>query len=368
MNHFEDYYNENKPNIHETDVSATLEILNKYISSVGEEDSDYLSKVSSFLDSNELKIFINDSLMNYVYKKVFNMALLLFKNNEKEYIEDATLFFEDFKLEFKELYTFHYQNEDNFETLAKEIYKLVQSPTKSRTKITKKLRKYSEENEINNCYLCGDEVNFETDKNISLNDAWNANIEKNKIKKHQLEIKSILLEDTNELENIEEEYRKKTVLNNLNSIFRKSDFKLNSKKCEIEHNFPAGWGGDLSSSNIFVACHRCNNDKGDIAFYTDIDYSNIFSNSKKIENIRRDITAKTKIAIKIKQNFSCKNESCTNKLGENMRFFLINENPKQGITFFNLSMYCEDCIENRYAVSKKMGKEEYIKEYCIHLN
>ena len=90
MNHFEDYYNENKPNIHETDVSKTLEILNNYISSVGEEESDYLSKVSSFLDSNELKNFINDSLRNYAYKRIFNMALLLFKSNEK-YIEDAYL-------------------------------------------------------------------------------------------------------------------------------------------------------------------------------------------------------------------------------------------------------------------------------------
>ena len=283
-------------------------------------------------------------------------------------IEDATLFIEDFKIGFNKNYTFHYKDEDDFETLAKEIYKLVQAPQKSRTKITKKLRKYSEENDINNCYLCGDEVNFETNNTISLNDAWSAEIEKDKIEKHQLEIKSILLKNTKELENIEEEYRKKTVLNNLNSIFKISDFKLNSKKCEIEHNFPAGWGGDLSSSNIFVACHRCNNDKGNIAFYTDIDYSNIFSNSKKIENIRRDITAKTKIAIKIKQEFSCKNESCSNKLGQNIRFFLINENPEQGITFFNLSMYCEDCIESRYALSKKMEKEAYIKEYCIHLN
>ncbi len=366
MNHFKDYYDKHVYDIHETDLNSALNILEKHINSVGE--GNILSNVSSFLDMEEIQTFMKDSLKYYVYKKVFNMALLLFNEDKKNYKDDLNIFIEQFQDRYKKIYTFHDMDEENLLILAKDMYKLVQSPEKSRKdKFISDLRDYAEKNEINICYLCGNTVNFNKNYSISLYDAIQSELDtkiKKKLEDHQHHIskslkkmkftsnkyrfklkKNIYNSDKIDISHFEKEYYKFTNLNDLNSIFTASNFKLNSNNCEIEHNFPAAWGGDLSSENIFVACHKCNNVKGDIAFYTDIDYSNIFSNSKDITKIRKKITAKTKIAIKIKQKFSCKSDNCSNKLGTGKTFHLINENLEYGLSFFNLSMYCEECIE-----------------------
>lgn len=432
MNHFENYYLESKPNYHETEPSEVISLLDKYINSVNEED--FVSKVSTFLSKNEINKFIEDSLRNYVYKKIFNIAYMLYKENQSKYTKDNELYFEDFKELFKKKFIFHYDDIDDFEDLAKKFYKLVQSPELSRNRShIKNIKKYAITNNINRCYLCGEKVKFEEKKDeINLNDAFkhshilnkedakfidnyketikeimtkmiNSDFEKqfttkeiNKLKffitKEQLcEIENILnnndkdqiekiinILDYNQIEKINNFLNEKIDINTYNHMNKmnlhrfKSTFESiykfeNNAVCEIEHNFPAGWGGDSSQHNLFVSCHKCNNKKGKMVFYTDIDYSNIFTNSNKINNISGDISQEARIAIKIKQNFKCKNQDCNHSLNDNINFYILSEDGNDEMDFFSLSMYCEDCIEKKFSILKKISKEDYIKEFCINI-
>lgn len=389
MSHFDNFFNNNTGDAHETDKDVVLDILNKYLKSSTNDDN-LLLGVSSFLGDDEIVTFFNDSLKHYIYKKVFNMGSSLYAK-KTEYKVNSDIYIVDFKKLFEDRFTHYYENPDDLETLAKDMYKLVQAPIRSKKdKVIKELREHAETHNIETCYLCGVKVDFDTDYSISLLDSVQAKLPKkvrNKVDNHQINVKKahkkfhntpnrFILKTKKQKKKLTSatripfinEYNKFTSLNEMNQIFVASNFLLNSNKCEIEHNFPASWGGGLSKENIFVACHKCNNKKGNMAFYTDIDYSNTFSTSNDIEKIKKHISAETKISIKIKQKFSCKVSDCKNMLGRKLRFFLINENPKEGLSFFGLSMYCENCIDERFAQIKNIPKEEYIKEYCIHLN
>lgn len=456
MTHFDDYYKKTKAEVHQTNLDETLDILNKYIDSNSADD--ILSKVSSFLDSEEIKIFMEDSLRNFVYKKIFNLAYMLYKKNKdsyldekKEYIE-LEKFIEDFKTFFEGKFVYSNKDEDDLESLAKYFFKLVLSPENSRNnKFTNKLREYAKSNNIDRCYLCGKTVEFKSNNPLTLFDSLDCNFNENSTKsnkdkkfiiefinkkqklhnklnyetkdmrlfskKELNKIKYILgTEQFNDLTHIlsgdntnskqinlilellteeqlfkirmildkkEKEFLENQLnelnLNRLNSIFINTYHTKNNAICEIEHNFPAQWGGDLSNNNLFVACHNCNNKKGNMAFYTDVDYSNVFNNSIDITNTRGSVKNEIKIALKMKQKFRCK--SCDNNLSLNIKFYILNEMNNDELDFFNLSMYCEECIE-RYFVNreisenensediekiKKYKKEEFIKEYCIKI-
>ncbi|MDD3008401.1 MAG: hypothetical protein PHQ70_05980 [Arcobacter sp.] len=444
MTQFDNNYKTNKA-IFETNFNETQDFLKTIIESNYRDN--YLENLLTFLSDEEIRLFIENSLENFIYKKVFNMALNINKNYnfDKNDIEEYKKAKEEFKISLKEKFSFNLADENIFENLAKNFLKLTSSPEKARNEnFTKYLKKFADENKINKCYLCGKIVKFDNKEesiNLSHFDEKDFKVEKKEDKKsldyykeYYIEVKELRKQITsnfdyknifnskdmrtinkiidnpifnqldeifnkkeikfpiyekqidkiisllnekqiNKIENLLrkkdkefiDNHLKKINLTRLKSIYSKIYYLKNNAVCEIEHNFPAKWGGDLSNQNMFISCHDCNNKKGHIAFYTDVDYSNVFSNSNKIENVSKDIKSEIKIALKIKQKFKCKSSDCDNNLLSGEKFYLLSENGLSELDFFSLSIYCEKCVERNFAKIRKLDLNEFIENNCIKI-
>ena len=386
---------------------------------------DTLTQVGLFLDYEDAKIkkYTHDLLTHYVYKRIFNLSNKYYEENKDKYLKDDITFKENFQNYVAK--QFDLKNYVNFKTFSNELLNAILSNTKPITKRvvngrpnpseTKAMRYYAEEEGRTNCYLCGVETKNKNEKNNIDMKTWNDEnqsqliqklMDKNKqlLEEHNKKIinhviftrdkiKKILLSlnwlDINHQMTWKDYYFQYKVLtkkvqydfSNLNtkvtnSLFSKislnecnKEFKeaysfYNNNIMKIEHCFAVDWGGGKNEKNLFISCHKCNQDKSNITFFTEYSINKFFINefepNKAKKAFQGTLGQEALISLKVEQEFHCSN--CDKELSDTIDFYLARINEEDGYHYLNTQITCKDCIITRNQ-HRILDIDEFLKEY-----
>ncbi len=346
-----------------------------------------IEQVAHLLGNENIKDHVRDSLYHYTFKQIFHDAVEFF-NRDPKYKEDLNLFSVDYKEYFFDSYNINIDSFD-FDEFVEKLHLMLKARKKSvpSTNFKRKLSEFAVTNNKDNCYLCGKKsINKLREEDFRLEHLYNLNKKNNLDEKTLKELLKILndfekkldvlsiLDDFNINKNDKIDIVKRIYSNlNFNEIRKtyKSIYEvLNSNVLELEHLHPVGWGGSKTKKNLLSSCHKCNQDKKDLTFYTDYSINRFFVNYQQDPNIVKkrlygNLGPEALISLKMKQKYKCYYSDCKNTLSKNISFYIIKEEVSRGYHFFNLRIVCKDCLKSHSPEEQK--SEEYIKETYILL-
>lgn len=362
----------------DTKPSEFMNLLKEFIES-SQSNVSFPQQANIFLsdEQNNLAQYIEDITLHYVYKRIFNDAVIIYKEDSNE-----ENFLRNFLHILEKQYVVNIVDDSKKEEFGKEMYLLIQAPKKSSLgKWSKRLKEHAILESEMNCYICGKKTEDKQRKDSILISDWlnykespfYENIARNMytlLRRHKIK-KSI--GNKNKIINSIFEI----IFNNITfEYFKREHVKahshFNELTMEIEHNFPKSWGGSKNLDNLFVSCHKCNQNKKDISFYTEYSISRFFSNKTNMEEAGKSLRSKLGeeaiLSLKMKQKFKCINENCVNHFYTSKEFFIIKIDDKKGFYFFNLQIECYDCIKSKYIKKISLSSEkEFFSEFCIKL-
>lgn len=364
---------------HDTEPEIVLDYLKDFIDST-QSNVSFQQQSSIFLndEKDNLKEFVEDMTLHYIYKRIFNDASIIYKEYKKE--EE---FIDKFLIEFDKKYIFNVLDPTKIEEFALKIFSIVQAPHRSDLKKwSKYMIDFAKESSEDICYICG-KTTIAKDKknNIFLNEYLNFkdNPNYNKISKEifnlfgKFKIKKSENNKNKIINKIFEIFYKNNNFEYFKNEYKKAYKKFNENTMEIEHNFPKSWGGSKNNGNLYICCHRCNQDKKDITFYSEYSISRFFSNqttmSEAAKSLRSKLGSEALLSIKMKQKFKCINEDCNNHFNSFKTFYIIKIDAKKGFYFSNLQIECKNCIKSKNIIKiDQIGEVEFFNEFCIKLN
>lgn len=212
---------------------------------------DIVTRVGLFLDKEEkeLKEYIENLVIHYTYKRIFNKANKYFKNNKKKYLEDEIQFKEEFQNFLKKEFDINdYKNFKKFTSRLLDAILSNECLNKSKivmgrpqTKENMAMRKFAKAQKRNNCYLCGCETKLEKEKDninfyqwyLEKETTFTKNLYKNFnniIDKHNQQITNSVINEIN---------KNRTLKGDLYYHFAKKFNKVSkliSKKLKIKNN------------------------------------------------------------------------------------------------------------------------------------
>lgn len=375
---FEFDFNKFQLKTNDTNPTEVIELLKKFIDS-SQSNINFLQQASIFLNDEQdnLKQYVEDIALHYIYKRIFNDAIIIYKDYNKE-----ELFVEKFILHLDEQYIINILDYSEKERFANEIYLLIQAPKKSELgKWSNRLKEYAVSTSEIRCYICGKDTKIQQRKDRIFLSEWLSykdNPFYNEIKMNiyrlfgKYKVKKSISKKEKIIDGILDIFYKNNTFEYFKREHKKAHTNYNEDTMEIEHNFPKSWGGAKNLSNLFVSCHRCNQNKKDITFYSEYSISRFFSNKMDMKDAERSLYSKLGseaiLSLKMKQNFKCINEECNNHFNSSKEFYIIKIDYKKGFYFFNLQIECYDCLKSKYKNKiQNIGEKDFFKEYCIKL-
>lgn len=371
-------YNSFDLKTNETKPKKVLNSLKEFVDST-QSNVSFQQQASIFLNDEKdtLKEYIDDMTLHYIYKRIFNDSILIYNENK-----DEDSFINKFLINFEDKYVNNILDKKKISEFASEMYLLVQAPRKSDLKTwSKRLLKFATDKNEVNCYICGRETKQKEKKNnIFLSDFldYKDNPKYTDISKNIFNLFNYFKIKKNA--NNKNKFIKKVfeIFYSYNSFeyfkreYKNAYMKFNGNAMEIEHNFPKSWGGSKNLENLYVSCHKCNQDKKDIAFYSEYSISRFFSNKSDMaeasKSLRSKLGTEALLSLKMKQEYKCINEDCKNHFNSFKDFFIIKIDIKKGFYFSNLQIECIDCVnlKNETKISE-LGENEFHNEFCIKL-
>lgn len=372
-------YNSFQLKTNDTHPEKTIDHLRDFIDST-QSNVSFQQKSSIFLNDerDNLKEFIEDMTLHYIYKRVFNDANMLYQEHKEKEI-----FIEKFIENLNDKYVINLIGlDDKLEEFSEEIYKLIQAPKKSDLKTwSKRLKNHAVENSTMNCYICGKETISNNKKNsIFLYEFLNYkdNPSFNNISKEiyylfsRFKIKKSTFNKNKIINKIFEVFYKYNTFEYFKKSYKEAYNKFNNQTLEIEHNFPKSWGGAKNLGNLFVSCHKCNQDKKDISFYSEYSISRFFSNKTNMleaeKSLRSKLGTEAILSLRMKQNYKCINIDCSNHFNSFDSFYIVKIDDKKGFYFSNLQIECLSCIKGKHKKNFELyGEKEFLQEYAIKI-
>ena len=365
-----------KPN--DTNPNKIIELLKEFIDS-SQSNLSFVQQASIFLNDerDSLQEYIEDITLHYIYKRIFNDAVILYKNDLNEEI-----FIKNFIIHLDEQYVINVVDSTLKEEFAKEVYLLIQAPKKSVLgNWSKRLKEYAQTEGETNCYICGKHTYAKERKERIFISEWllykeNPFYEKIKMDIYRLLGKYKIKKSRNNkykiIDNIFDIFYKRNTFEYFKKEHTKAHQNFNESVMEIEHNFPKSWGGSKNLTNLYVSCHRCNQNKKDITFYSEYSISRFFSNkmcmSEAAKSLHSKLGAEAILSLKMKQNFKCINDDCSNYFNSSKSFYIVKIDNKKGFYFFNLQIECYDCLKSKFITKMNdIGEDNFLNEYCIKL-
>lgn len=380
MNYYESFeYGDLKP--YETNYNDVYKIIEKFIENT-QDGLSQIAQVSLLLNNDKLNAYITDFLNDYTFKQIFHDAVEFF-NKDKDYKDNYTKFAIDYKEFFINTYNTYIDNLE-FNNYLENLHLMLNARKKSRlsTSFKNKISEFSVKNNVDYCYLCGSKTKYKqkVDK-FNLDYLYNSvSNENNSFQgvlnncEKELNILPILDKyDISERDkvNITKDIYSNVNFNTLRKKYHELYNKLNSDTLEIEHLHPVGWGGSKTVNNLLSSCHKCNQDKKDLAFYTDYSINRFFVNYQNdLEIIKKRINGnlgkEALISLKMKHKYKCYNNECQNHFYDsNIEFYLMKEEDSKGYHFFNLRIMCQPCLKDTLSEDKQSS--EYLEETYIKL-
>lgn len=371
-------YNFFKLKTNDTEPEKVLNILEEIIDST-QSNVSFQQQASIFLndEKDNLKEYINDMILHYIYKRVFNDSLLLYSE-----FKDEEQFIEEFINNFDEKYINNIIEKNKIEELALDMFNLVQAPKNSDLKSwSKRLTEYSTNESETSCYICGRNTEKKEKKNNIFLDEFldfkdNPNYSNMSREFFNLFNMFKIKKNTNNrnkfIDRVFKIFYKYNSFEYFKREYKDAHMKFNGNSMEIEHNFPKNWGGAKNLDNLFVSCHKCNQDKKDITFYSEYSISRFFSNKKDMQeagkSLRSKLGSEALLSLKMKQKFKCINEDCNNHFNSFKDFYIIKIDNQKGFYFSNLQIECKNCIESKNGSKiERYGESEFYNEFCIKL-
>jgi alanine-alpha-ketoisovalerate/valine-pyruvate aminotransferase len=137
---------------HNTEPNKVIDYLKDFIDST-QSNVSFQQKSSIFLNDerDNLKDYIEDMIIHYIYKRVFNDATMLYKE-----FQEKDVFIEKFMDNLDEKYVINLIDANiKLYEFSQYMYYLVQAPKKSDLRTwSKHLKNYAVENSGMNCYIC----------------------------------------------------------------------------------------------------------------------------------------------------------------------------------------------------------------------
>lgn len=429
MNNLKDFYQEYKGQAKEykTNVDYIIEEVNNILKYkfVG---LDIVTQAGLFLDNEEkeLKEYIENLVIHYSYKRIFNKANKYFQKNKQKFQDDHIEFKQNF-LEFmkKTFDLSSYPHIINFsnhllEAILSNEHNIHTNNLNGRPSLKEiaAMRNFATKKNKEHCYLCGTKTKNSSEKGkITLNtwyrekessfpeDIFNTfnssliehnkklekeilkklnykrtlfsdllfHLEKNYPKFYNIFSKLILNKANKNIESTDNYIflNKKTIYNlfdniSLNSFskeFKRAYAYFNNRIMKIEHCISVDWGGGKDEDNLLISCHKCNQKKANIAFFTEYSITKFFINEFEPEKAKKAFTGtlgdEALISLKIKQKFKC--SDCEKEFSEIGSFYLRRINEDEGYHYLNTLITCKKCLERLNKLESDSFLNEYIK-------